>query len=156
MKTITDKIVRISRNGRYLVGSRDYFSNPKGFDLVIGQTYKLSVVAGEITEVHSTRMVDEICVLHGYITELEGLLEMSGIPFDDSGIKSYYRELEHVGVERAYRQSQTTENAGLKAIARARDTYTGSDGKTYVSAGKTEHYNKLHEVDNTECYGGVD
>jgi len=86
------------------------------------------------------------------------LEDLPDVPPVNNDLEWFEREQEERAVTREVAGQTSNEiNPGLAAIARARDSYIGMDGRKYISAGKTESYGKITEDDYTggNCYDGI-
>lgn len=105
---------------------------------------------------------NEISLLYEEIERLRLRIDLTGLDADldnpyDLEMLQGMREVR--AMEAEYRQSgglgEDIEHPGLVQISLNRDSFTGQDGKQYISAGKTEHYNTLLENRDIDVYDGI-
>lgn len=142
-----------SRNRMKFEGINQWFNVPGHLrdDIQAGKRLSVFIREGSIHEVYAGTRSAEISILYAEIDYLVKNLDDIGIDADnlDRPITDLWRieqDREQARSRKEYQDSQDFSNEGLKGIAFDRDTYVGMDGKRYVSAGKTEHYDKLLET----------
>lgn len=167
MRTIQTKIEQVSHRGRVriLLG---WFTNWSGHELLAGRVYRMNInedkglIMGVEHSGSQLSQANEISLLYEEIERLRLTIDLTGLDPDinnphDLEVLQGMREVR--AMEQEYRQSgglgEDIENPGLVQISLNRDSFTGQDGKRYISAGKTEHYDRLHEGRDTDSYDGI-
>lgn len=157
-----------ARNRMKFVGINQWFSVPEHLQDAIqtGKRVSVFIRSGSIHEVYNGTRSTEIDILYREIDYLASKLDNLGVDvdwFSDRPVidmNFIERNREATRSRKEYCASQDFSNEGLKGIAFQRDSYVGVDGKRYVSAGKTEHFDSLWETfpgerDVFESYHGI-